>query len=165
MGGIGAAADTYATATAMLDPSPICHICHSLRQHQFLNPLSKARDQTHILSDTMLGGVLNLLSHNGNSPLLFSAYVIRLSLSERARLSIRLAAGVLLLFLHNISHLNCEADADEERRQPDSGWNRGLKEPDSSKTSPAMALLEPIGSPSSCWRFSAFKSLLIQEDQ
>ena len=34
----------YATATATLDLSHICDLCHSLQQHQILNPLSKARD-------------------------------------------------------------------------------------------------------------------------
>ena len=36
------------------------------QQHQILNPLSEARDQTHILTDTMCW-ILNLLSHKGNS--------------------------------------------------------------------------------------------------
>ena len=41
----------YTTATAMQDPSHVYDLCHSSRQHQILNPLSKARDQTHILRD------------------------------------------------------------------------------------------------------------------
>ena len=45
----------YATATATQDPSCTCDLCHSLWQCQILNPLSEARDQTHILIDTMLG--------------------------------------------------------------------------------------------------------------
>ena len=45
----------YTTATAVLDPSL------SLWQGRILNPLSKARDQTHILT---LCPVLNPLSHN-----------------------------------------------------------------------------------------------------
>ena len=36
----------YARATAMLDPSLICDLHHSSQQHQILNPLSVARDQT-----------------------------------------------------------------------------------------------------------------------
>ena len=41
---------------------------HNLRQCQILNPVSKARDRTHILMDIMSGHyVLTLLSHNGNS--------------------------------------------------------------------------------------------------
>ena len=39
----------------------------SLWQCQIFNPLSEARDQTHILMDT--SQVLNPLSHNGNSSL------------------------------------------------------------------------------------------------
>ena len=35
---------TYATATAMLDMSPIGDLHWSLQQYHFLNPLSKARD-------------------------------------------------------------------------------------------------------------------------
>ena len=36
----------YATATAMQDPSYICKLRYSWWQHQILNPLSEARDQT-----------------------------------------------------------------------------------------------------------------------
>ena len=39
-----------ATATATRDPSRICDLHHSPRQHQILDPLSKARDQTHNLT-------------------------------------------------------------------------------------------------------------------
>ena len=37
---------SYATATARATPdlSRICNLCHSLQQHQIINPLSKARD-------------------------------------------------------------------------------------------------------------------------
>ena len=42
----------------------ICNLHCSLQQHQILNPLSEARDQTLILTET--SKVLNLLSHNGN---------------------------------------------------------------------------------------------------
>ena len=41
----------YTTATAMTDPSRVCDLHHSSRQHQILNPLSEARDQTRILMD------------------------------------------------------------------------------------------------------------------
>ena len=44
-----------ATATAMLDLSHICNLCHSSRPCWVLNPLSEARDQTHILTDTVSG--------------------------------------------------------------------------------------------------------------
>ena len=50
-GGIRAAAGTYTTATTTPDPSRIC----SLWQCQMFNPLSEARDQTHIVIETMLG--------------------------------------------------------------------------------------------------------------
>ena len=49
---IGAAAEAYATAIAMLDLSHICDLFRSLQQCWILNPLSKAREQTHILMDT-----------------------------------------------------------------------------------------------------------------
>jgi len=42
----------YATATATQDPSHVCDLHHSSCHHQILNPLSEARDQTHILMDT-----------------------------------------------------------------------------------------------------------------
>ena len=41
----------YATATAMQDPSYICNLHHSSPERWILNPLSDARDQTHILMD------------------------------------------------------------------------------------------------------------------
>ena len=56
---------TTATATATQDPSRICDLHHGSRQWQILNPLSEARDQTHILMAT--GWVHNPLSHSGNS--------------------------------------------------------------------------------------------------
>ena len=40
------------------DPSHICDLHQSSRQHQVLNPVRKARDRTHILTDTMLGSLL-----------------------------------------------------------------------------------------------------------
>ena len=39
----------YTTATASWDLSCICNLCHSLWQHQILNPLSRARDRICIL--------------------------------------------------------------------------------------------------------------------
>ena len=45
----------YTTVTATQDLSCIFDLSHSLQQHWILNPLSEARDQTHILTDTMLG--------------------------------------------------------------------------------------------------------------
>ena len=42
----------YTTATATWDPSFTCNLYHSSRQIQILNPLSKAKDQTHIFMDT-----------------------------------------------------------------------------------------------------------------
>ena len=45
----------YTTATAAQDPSPICDLHHSSQQPWILNPLSEARDQTCILTDTMSG--------------------------------------------------------------------------------------------------------------
>ena len=51
---IEAAAEAYATATAMPGPSCIFDLCHSLRQCWILNPLSKVRDPTRNLTDIML---------------------------------------------------------------------------------------------------------------
>ena len=42
------------TATAVPCPSCVCDLHHSSQQHQIHNPLSKTRDQTRILTDTML---------------------------------------------------------------------------------------------------------------
>ena len=59
----------YTTATATRDLSHISNLCCSLWQCQIFNPLSEARDRTHILMDTMC--VLNLLSHKKTSILIF----------------------------------------------------------------------------------------------
>ena len=42
----------YTTATAIPDLSCVCNLCHSSQQHQVLNSLSEARDQTCVLMDT-----------------------------------------------------------------------------------------------------------------
>jgi len=42
----------YTMATVTWDPSHICDLHHSSQQRQILNPLSKARNRTHILIDT-----------------------------------------------------------------------------------------------------------------
>ena len=39
----------YTIATAMQDPGQGCDLNHSSQQCQVLNPLSEARDQTHVL--------------------------------------------------------------------------------------------------------------------
>ena len=45
----------YATATTTPDPSGICELHHSHGSTGSFNPLSEARDQTHILMDTSWG--------------------------------------------------------------------------------------------------------------
>ena len=50
-------------AVANRDPSQIHDLRRSLWQHQILNPLSKARDGTHIFMDT--SQVLYPLNHKG----------------------------------------------------------------------------------------------------
>ena len=45
----------YTTATAALDWSHICKLCHGLWQQQTLNSLNEARDRTCILTKTVLG--------------------------------------------------------------------------------------------------------------
>ena len=58
----------YATTTATPDPSHVFDLRHSSQQHQILNPLSRTRDRTHILTDTSLGSLL--LSHNRSSDII-----------------------------------------------------------------------------------------------
>ena len=45
----------YTTAMATPALSHIWELCHSLWQQQILNPLSKAREWTQILAETMSG--------------------------------------------------------------------------------------------------------------
>ena len=63
----------YTTVTP--DLSRICDVHHSSQQHQILNPLSKARDGTHLLMDT--SWVCYCWSHNGNSLKKFLSRKIR----------------------------------------------------------------------------------------
>ena len=42
----------YTTATATRDPTPVFDLYCRSQQRQVLNPLSKARDQTHVPMDT-----------------------------------------------------------------------------------------------------------------
>ena len=42
----------FATATAAQDPSCMCSLYNSSRQHQILNPLSEVGNRTYILTDT-----------------------------------------------------------------------------------------------------------------
>ena len=42
----------YTTATTIRDPSHICDLHYNSLQHQIPNPLSEARDQTHVLMAT-----------------------------------------------------------------------------------------------------------------
>ena len=42
---------TYTTATATWNLSCVCDLHHSSWQPQILNPLSEARDRTHVLMD------------------------------------------------------------------------------------------------------------------
>ena len=41
-----------AAVTAMRERSYVCYLRHSSQQHWILNPLSEARDRTHILMDS-----------------------------------------------------------------------------------------------------------------
>ena len=50
--GVKSELQLLAYATAMQDPSLICNLQHNSQQCWILNPLSKAREQTHILMDT-----------------------------------------------------------------------------------------------------------------
>ena len=43
---------TTAMATATWHLGRVCNVYHSSQKQQILNPLSEARDQTHILIDT-----------------------------------------------------------------------------------------------------------------
>ena len=45
-------ANAYTTATATPDPSCVCNLHQSSQQHQILNLLREARDQTHTFMDT-----------------------------------------------------------------------------------------------------------------
>ena len=82
-GWIRAAVEAYATATAIPDLRCICDLHCSLWQHWILNPLSKARDRTHILQRRQ---VLNPLSHNENSQGLLYFWRIVVILSALPRL-------------------------------------------------------------------------------
>ena len=49
---LGLELQAYTTAIAMRDQSHVCNLYHSSQQHRIPDPLSKARDRTHMLMDT-----------------------------------------------------------------------------------------------------------------
>ena len=55
----------YTTATATRDLCRVCDLDHSSQQRWILNPLSKARNRTHVLMDA--SWVHQPLIHDGNS--------------------------------------------------------------------------------------------------
>ena len=82
----------YTTATAMPDPSCTCDLHHSSWQRQIINPLSEARDKTHILMDT--GRVSLSREENSFGPLLFVfvfsfVFVLHTSISSHQTLTKR----------------------------------------------------------------------------
>ena len=78
-GPIGAVATSpYTRATATLDQSHVCNLYRSSWQRWILNPLSEARDRTHILMDA--SQVRQPLSHNGNSQNIFHLQETRIFL-------------------------------------------------------------------------------------
>ena len=99
----------YTTATATWDPSWVCNLYHCARQHRILNPLSKARDQTHILTDTMSSS--QPVEPHGNSLtfFFFSFGLFRAASaaygSSQARGQIQVTAGGL----HH-SHINARSE-------------------------------------------------------
>ena len=83
----------YTTDIAMRDPSHMCNPHCSSRLRWLLNPLSKARDRTCILMDTMSGSYsaeaqweLHRYVFSGVIFLLKSALIIRPSSTNRIRL-------------------------------------------------------------------------------
>ena len=70
----------YTTATTMPYPRCIYNLHHNSWQRQALNPLSEARDGTHILMDT--SQVCNLLSHSENSIESFFLHKVNLERSQ-----------------------------------------------------------------------------------
>ena len=72
-GRIRAAAATYATATAMQNPSLMCNLHHSSPQCQIPDPLSKARGRSPILMDT--SGFVSAMPRRELLPGQFSAAV------------------------------------------------------------------------------------------
>ena len=76
----------YTTATAVLDLSCICALCHSSPQRWIFNPMSEARDWTPMLTDAVLGSkpaepqwkLLGFKSlRSKSSPLLFQKRLLK----------------------------------------------------------------------------------------
>ena len=66
----------YTRATATRDPSHVCDLHHSSwhTPHRILNPLNKARDQTHNL--VVPSQIRELLSHDGDSSFPFFIFCL-----------------------------------------------------------------------------------------
>ena len=82
----------YTTATGTRDRSHVCDLHHSSWQHWFLNPLSEAWNQTHILMDTsqvhyhwaITGTPLKILKVFFWSP---NAFIVYRTMKDQAPLS------------------------------------------------------------------------------
>ena len=72
-GPIRATAPSLCHTIATPDLSHVCNVSHSLQQRWILNPLSKARDWTHIIMDTSQD--LNPMSHNGTPGLTLRIHI------------------------------------------------------------------------------------------
>ena len=75
----------FTTATATPDPSCICDLHHSSQPCQIRDPLSEARDRTHILMDTSqdcfrcttMGTAVSIHSYESVFPLTSTMYLLR----------------------------------------------------------------------------------------
>ena len=97
-GQIRATALATATATATQDPSHVCNLHHSLWQHQTPNPLSEARNQTHILMDTS-----RIRFHCATTGTQCIFLALEIYLLEALRLDIQFFKKVIRLFILTVS--------------------------------------------------------------
>ena len=90
---------TYTTAIATWDPSHICSLHHNSQQCQIPDPLSKAKDQTHILMDASR---INFSCATVGTLLVCSSY---LAFSKKNLALIRVSlCPVLVLPSHSSDH-------------------------------------------------------------
>ena len=89
----------YASARAKLDPRRICNLCHSLRQGWILNPLSKAKDQTLIITDKT---VLNLLSYSRNP--FSSVSVLKMKEKKLCTHALDIYGKIILIYFKYLFH-------------------------------------------------------------
>ena len=102
----------YSTATAMPDTRFFCDLHHSSQQHWILNPLSGARDWTHILMDA---SQLHYHWATAGTPIFLNMYIFLFVLFVADTLAFVLEGDIIFLFQGHSLYKYLSEDSLEQR--------------------------------------------------